>query len=179
MFLTALIVAFGLNVAIALSAGILYLLQDNLFVSSVFLRGETGITLDRIAYQLYRPWLWAIQFKIFAASPGWMGWGVYDFSQMVIEDSPPLTTNGTESLPTRLLTVYGIPGVLFTLYLIVRLWKLAREDDRWACACFPALFILMMNWGSAFHPSDAMFVVFMLIMMRGSKGFNTIYGHRR
>lgn len=179
MFWTAVIVAFGFNIVIALSAGLLYLLQHNVVISGLFLRGETDISIERIAYQLYRPWLWAVQFKLFATSPWWMGWGVFDFSEFTIGDAPPLISGGTESLPTRLLTVYGIPAVLFTLYLLVRLRKLALEDDRWACACFPALFILMTNWGSAFHPTDALFVLLMLIMMRGSQGFDERYSLAR
>ena len=171
MFWTALVVAFGFNVAIAQSAGVLCLLQDNFLVSSLFLRGETGISLDRIAYQLYRPWLWDFQFKMFAASPAWMGWGTQDFPQMVLDQTPPLEAAASVSLPMRLLTAYGIPSILFVVYLIVRLWRLARRDDRWACACFPGLFILMMNWGSVFHPTDAMFVLLMLIVVRGAEGF--------
>lgn len=171
MFWIAAIVACGVNIAIAYSAAVLFALQDNQIISVLFLRGETGISLERIEYQLYRPWLWGVQFKIFANSPAWMGWGTFDFSRMVADLGPPVPTAGSESLPLRLLTVYGIPGVLFTCYLIACLWKLARQDDRWACACFPALFILMMNWGSIFHPTDAMFVLLMLVITRGTIGF--------
>jgi hypothetical protein len=71
----------------------------------------------------------------------------------------------------RLLVAYGVPGLLFSIYLIERLRRLALADDRWACACFPALFTLMMSWGSIFHPSDAMFVIFLLIMTKGTTGF--------
>jgi hypothetical protein len=171
MFWTALLVAFGLNIAIWQSARVLFLLQDNFLVSTFLLRGETGISLDRIAYQLYRPWLWETQAKIFAASPAWMGWGVYDFSKLVVGNSPPLSSSGSESLPMRLLTVYGIPALFFTGYLVVCLYRSARRDDRWACAAFPATFILMMNWGSSFHPTDFVFVLLMLVVSRGAAGY--------
>jgi hypothetical protein len=171
MFWTSLFVGVGLNVAIALSARVLYFLQDNYLVSLLFLRGETHISFDRIEYQLYRPWLWKVQLEIFAASPAWMGWGAYDFWQMVSDKSPPVFTAGTESLPLGLMTVYGIPALLFTVYLVVCLRRSARRDDRWACACFPAIFVLMMNWGSSFHPADVVFVLFMLIVARGSEGY--------
>ena len=171
MFWTALLVAVGLNIAIWQSAKVLFLLQDNFLVSTFLLRGETGISLDRIAYQLYRPWLWEVQAKIFAASPAWMGWGVFDFSKLVVGESPPLNSSGSESLPMRLLTVYGIPALLFTSYLVVCLYRSARRDDRWACASFPAIFMLMMNWGSSFHPTDFVFVLLMLVVSRGAAGY--------
>lgn len=171
MFWIALLVAFGINVAIWQSAKVLFLLQDNFLVSKLLLRGERGLTLDLIAYQLYRPWLWEVQAKIFAASPGWMGWGVFDFSKMIIGESQPLASSGSESLPMRLLTIYGIPALLFTAYLIVCLHRSARRGDRWACASFPAIFMLMMNWGSSFHPTDFVFVLLMLVVLRGSAAY--------
>jgi hypothetical protein len=104
-----------------------------------------------------------------------MGWGSADFYQLVaktIEDPDAIIISaGSEALPTRLVVVYGLPGLLFSVYLFVRLRKLALSDDRWACACFPALFSLMMSWGSVFHPSDAIFVILLLIMTKGSEGF--------
>jgi hypothetical protein len=70
-----------------------------------------------------------------------------------------------------LLATYGIAGALFTLYLVRRLRVLAWRDDRWACACFPAIFVLMMNWGSVFHPTDGIFIILTLMITKGSAGF--------
>lgn len=174
MFWTALIVALGAPVAVYCSAGVLHALQDNQAVSVLFLRGETGLSRDDILYQLYRPWLWSAHLQLFFASPAWMGWGSPQYYQSVLDAAgPPLATSGSESLPTRLLASYGVSGALFLLYLIRLLRESARADDRWACACFPAVFFLLMNWGSLFHPTDGMFVLLLLILTRGSSGFVT------
>jgi hypothetical protein len=172
MFWIALLVAFGFNLAVLVSAQILFALQGVPLVSTLFLRGATNLSVDDILFQLYRPWLWRTHFHLFLSSPAWMGWGSPEFYQRVLDATgPPLPTIGSESLPTILLASYGIAGVLFTVYLVQRLRQLAFVDDRWACACFPAVFVLMMNWGSVFHPSDSIFVILLLIMTRGSKGF--------
>jgi hypothetical protein len=175
MFWISLCVASGFVLATAISANVLYQVQDYPWVSAMLLRGETNLTVDQIAYQLYRPWLWSEQLNLFASSPWLMGWGSTDFYGLVAKtvENPDtmLISGGTEALPTRLLVVYGLPGLLFTIYLVTRLRKLALEDDRWACACFPPLFSLMMTWGSLFHPSDAVCVILLLIMTKGAKGF--------
>lgn len=177
MFWIALCVGLGFVLATAVSVNLLYRMQEYPWVSAILLRGNTNLTVDEIAYQLYRPWLWNQQLSLFASSPWLMGWGSADFYELVAKtvQNPDaiIISAGSEALPTRLLVVYGLPGLLFTIYLVVRLRRLAREDDRWACACFPSLFSLMMNWGSVFHPSDAMFVIFLLIMTKGAKGFTT------
>jgi hypothetical protein len=175
MFWISLLVAFGCIALTVTSAKILYLTQDIPGVSVLLLRGERNLTLDQIAYQLYRPWLWSQQWELFSSSPWLMGWGSSDFHDMVArKQADPdslLISAGTEALLLRLLVVYGFSGLLFSIFLIKRLHGLALADDRWACACFPAVFTLMMSWGSVFHPSDSMFVIFLLIMIKGSRGF--------
>jgi len=175
MFWMALCVALGFVALTAMSAKILYLAQDYSWVSTLMLRGDSGLTVEQIAYQLYRPWLWDQQINLFLSSPWLMGWGTADFYRLIAKSvSDPdaiIISAGSEALPTRLLVVYGLPGLLFTIYLIARLRQSALDDDRWACACFPALFSLMMSWGSVFHPSDAFFVIFLLIITRGANGF--------
>lgn len=175
MFWTALLAAFGFVMAMAVSARVIYEIQDYPGISALLLRGETGVSLDRISYQLYRPWLWNEQIKLFFSSPLLGGWGSADFYGLVAKTieipETMLISAGTEALPTRLLVVFGLSGALFTIYLIARLRHLAFKDDRWACACFPALFSLMMSWGSVFHASDGMFVILLLIMTKGADGF--------
>lgn len=179
MFWISLIVALGAPIAIFFSVNVLYMLQDNLLVSTVFLRGKTNLSTDDISYQLYRPWLWSAHLQLFLSSPAWMGWGSPDFYQAVLNDlRPPQATTGSESLPTRLLAVYGIPGIFATLYLVRRLRDAARADDRWACACFPAVFFLLVNWGGMFHPTDGIFVLLLLTITRGSAGFIDELGSR-
>lgn len=175
MFWISLAASAGFVVATALSVEVLYQIQGYPFVSALLLRGETDISTERIAYQLYRPWLWNEQWRLFTSSPYLMGWGSADFQELVSKnmgEAPSvLISGGSEALPTRLLFAFGLPASLFVLYLIVCLRRLAFEDDRWACACFPALFSLMMTWGSVFHPTDGLFVILMLIMIKGRKGF--------
>jgi hypothetical protein len=104
-----------------------------------------------------------------------MGWGSADFYGMVAskqaDPNAIIISGGSEALPMRLLVAYGASGLVFLIYLVKRLRKFALSDDRWACACFPALFSLMMSWGGIFHPSEALFVIFLLIMTKGSGGF--------
>ena len=156
MFWTALCVSLGFVALTAVAAKLLYLTQDFSWVSVLMLRGKTGLTVDDIAYQLYRPWLWDQQLNLFLSSPWLMGWGSADFYRLVaitIENPDAIIISaGSEALPTRLLVVYGLPGLLFSVYLFARLRKLAMADDRWACACFPALFSLMMSWGACSIP---------------------------
>jgi hypothetical protein len=174
MFWAAISVAFGLVALTAVSVQILYSIQDYPLVSAIMLRGMGDLTVDQISYQLYRPWLWGQQFSLFLSSPWLMGLGSADFHGLVAGQEQfrsMLISAGSEALPTRLLVAYGLPGLLFSVYLVQRLRQLALADDRWACASFPALFLLMMNWGSVFHPSDALFVILLLIMTKGSEGF--------
>jgi hypothetical protein len=163
-------VGFGFNLAIFLSAPILYALQNNDLVSTFLLRGRNDLSISDILYQLYRPWLWSAHLHLFFSSPGWMGWGS-SYQAILDAGGTPIATTGSESLPTRLLATYGIAGALFTFYLVRRLRVVALRDDRWACACFPALFVLMMNWGGVFHPTDGMFIILMLMITKGSAGF--------
>jgi hypothetical protein len=174
MFWIALGVAAGFVALTAVSAKLLFMTQDYSMVSAIMLRGKSNLTVDQIAYQIYRPWLWGQQLNLFLSSPWLMGWGSADFYGLVAgkeESQTMLVSAGSEALPTRLLVAYGLSGLLFSIYLVQRLRKLALADDRWACACFPALFALMMSWGSVFHPSDALFVILLLIMTKGSDGF--------
>jgi hypothetical protein len=170
LFWIAVIVGFGFNLAVFLSAPILYALQDNFLVSTFLLRGQTGLSINDILYQLNRPWLWSAHLHLFFSSPGWMGWGS-SYQAMLDAGGTPIATTGSESLPTRLLATYGIAGALFTVYLVRRLRVLAWRDDRWACACFPAIFVLMMNWGSVLHSTDGMFILLTLMITKGSAGF--------
>jgi hypothetical protein len=170
LFWIAIIVGFGFNLATFLSAPVLYALQNNPLVSTLLLRGQTNLSIGDILFQLYRPWLWSAHLHLFFSSPGWMGWGS-SYQTMLDADGTPLETTGSVSLPTRLMASYGMAGMLFTFYLVRRLRVLAWRDDRWACACFPAIFVLMMNWGSVFHPTDGMFIILTLMITKGSGGF--------
>lgn len=172
LFWTAVLVGVGINAAIAGSVFVFDFLQQYPVFSRLFLRGESGLSTDEIYQQLYRPWLWWQQWQIFTSSPSLMGWGVYDFAEMRTDVLIEGHTDGDGvSLPTRLVAAYGLPGLLFTVYLIARMRTLARAGDAWACACFAPVFLLMMQWGTVFHPSDALFAIYVLMVTRGRAGF--------
>jgi hypothetical protein len=175
LFWTATLVAIGFNVAILFSVGFLYLIQDNAILSALLLRGQSDLSLDQIQYQLYRPWLWSTHLWLFLTSPGLMGWGSTEFAKLVAmlyDDADNLLISaGTESLPTRMMVAYGVVGSFLTVYFFSRLSHAARIGDTWACACFPAVFVLMMNWGTVFHPTDGLFVLLLLMITKGSQGY--------
>lgn len=172
LFWGALAVGFGVNVLIALSPAALHFLQGFPVISRLFLRGETQLTFEEISQQLYRPWLWGEHFNQFMSSPWLLGLGAFEFDELkktaLIEGQEQ---GDSVSLPTRLIAAYGLAGLLFTGYLIARLRHFARVGDAWACACFAPVLLLTLHWGSIFHPSDALFGLFMMMILRGSTAY--------
>lgn len=172
LFWTALLVGIGINLMIATTNVVLEHLQEFPVISRLFLRGETGLTPEEIREQAYRPWLWMQHLILFETSPFLMGLGVFEFSEVQPEALLVGTTPaGNEALLTRLLATYGLPALLFVLYLISRLRESARQCDLWACACFPPIILLVMQWGNFFHPTDAIGAIFFLMIVHGSKAF--------
>jgi len=172
LFWTALVVGIGANLIIAASAVAIAYVQELPLISPLLLRGESNLSTEEIFQQMYRPWLWWQHLMQFAASPSLMGWGAFIFDEMKTEDLIEGHEPGDSvSLPTRLLAAYGAPGLLWTVFLVARLHQVAKEGDRWACACFPPILLLVMNWGGVFHPTDALGALFLMLVTRGSKGF--------
>lgn len=172
LFWISLLVGIGINLLIAFSVDVLTVFQDNEIISLFFLRQETGMTSEEILKQMYRPWLWVQQVTLFASSPALMGMGLFDFDDLQIEGLDGGGSFGdTVSLPTRLLSVYGLPTFFFIFYLIARLYRSAHQRDLWACACFPPFLVLIMQWGSIFHPTDAIGAIFFMIAVNGSYAF--------
>lgn len=160
------------NIAIALSPMIIELLQHIPLVSRLLLRGEGDLDTRDIYIQLFRPWVWWQHIQIFASSPYWMGWGNFDFNLLKTESLIDVVDwSDTVSMPTRLLASHGLPALLFVWYAFAQLGRRARELDTWACACFAPIVLTAMQWGSLFHPSDPMFLLFFIILARGRKGF--------
>ncbi|WP_394999818.1 hypothetical protein, partial [Acinetobacter sp.] len=169
LFWVSLLAGVGVNVLIAFSVDVLVVFQNNKIISLFFLRQETELTSEQIVNQLYRPWLWVQQITLFVSSPAMMGMGAFNFNELEIGS---LYGGGdTVSLPTRLLSVYGLPAFLFIYFLITRLRHLVRQRDIWACACFPPFLLLIMQWGSIFHPTDAIGALFFMIAINGSNAF--------
>lgn len=170
MFWMALLLGVGINLMIALSTPVFGMLQEIDLVARLFLRNEVGMSNEAIYVQIYRPWLWMQHVQLFWGSPGLMGLGVFDFSQVLLDELIVGTTPaGNEAVLTRLLATYGLPAVLFVYYLIRCLRDLARRQDAWACACFPTIILLMMQWGNIFHPTDANGALFMLMVTQGAR----------
>lgn len=156
------------SIAVELAiAPLLEKLQDSPLLSRLLLRGATELNSLAIEQQLYRPWLWKEHISIFASSHYYMGLGNFRLLDHVSYNLVPgLDASGSESFPTRLIATYGISAFLFLGHLGSLLFRSAYSSDAWACACFPAIVFMMMNWGSVFHPTNAFFVLF-LLMMRG------------
>jgi hypothetical protein len=168
LFSVSLVLAIGSNIAEMYAVPILEFVQRSQIASRLLLRGASGLDPTAIYQQLYRPWLWSEHFGMFASSPDWMGLGTFNFLDHASHNIlPGLGAAGSESFPTRLLATYGLPTIFFLVYLILALGKVARAKDKWACACFPAIVFMMMNWGSVFHPSNAFFVLF-FVMLKGT-----------
>ena len=172
LFWATLTSAVILNIVIAYSPAIVVGLQNLPLISEIFLQGKAELSLEEIYNQIYRPWLWQQQISFFINSPYFMGLGTFEFADIVSVDSvSQIVSAGTESLLTRMLSIYGLPTILFLSFLLIQLKKHCNARDYWACACFPVVILLMMNWGSVFHPTDAMFLLFMMVLIRGRYAF--------
>jgi hypothetical protein len=172
VFWISLLSAIGVNAAIAGSVTIMGWLQEIPLISRLLLRGESGLSTEEIFEQLFRPWVWMQHFTLFLTSPSMMGWGAFDFNEIKPETLiDEIDWSDTVSLPTRLLAAYGMPALLFMGYLILNLWRRAQEGDDWSCACFPPLILLLFQWGSVFHPSDGLYLVFLAMILRGKVAF--------
>ena len=172
MFLMALFVGFGVNLLIAYSAVLFAQFQDIELVSRLFLRGETGLSVFEIYQQLYRPWLWGQHFAQFATSPYLMGWGSTEFMTLVTDQYvASLELGDSVSMPTRVLAQYGVPGSLFSIYLLVCLAERARHLDTGSCSVWPVVFLAILQWGSLFHPTDGLGFRLMLMIVKGREGF--------
>jgi hypothetical protein len=170
LFWASMGMALFVNLAIAYSPAIFLAAQENAVISRLFLRGESGLTEYEIWQQLYRPYVWGEHLRQFVTSPWLMGWGTTDFNMLKSEALViGQQQSGEISLPTRLLAQYGLPGLLLVVYFVFRLVKLAKAHDAWGCACFPAVIMAMLHWGTMFHPSDFMFGLCLLLVFHGSQ----------
>jgi uncharacterized membrane protein YuzA (DUF378 family) len=169
LFWVSIGVALVINLAIAYSPMLFAALQDNPIISRLFLRGEAELTRYEIWQQLYRPYIWQQHIHQFLTSPWLMGWGSVDFNELKTVDLVAgLDQSGDISLPTRLAAQYGVFGLFIVIWLIQRLSNCARRRDAWGCATFPVVVLAMAHWGTMFHPTDAMFGLFLMMAAHGS-----------
>lgn len=171
LFLYSIAVAIAANIFIAYSSSIFEYLQNIPIISRLFLRGETQLSEFEIYQQLYRPWLWGEQLKLFASSPYLMGWGSAPFFELVQNTifDLRLEVSDTVSLPTRLLSQFGLAAIFFWVFLLACLKQAADRMDRWGCAVFPVVFTAMMHWGSMFHVTDPMSILYFGLLAKGSE----------
>ena len=156
----------------AVAPYLLYALQDIGIVSRLFLRGQSGLSLSDIARQVYRPWLWGQHLQLFLVSDFWMGHGsdlAASATQTIINEGH--SRSDSVSLPTRLLAAYGLPSLAFFWFIAASSYRHIRNNDVWAVSAVSAIIWLMMTWGSVFHPTNALFVLAILVLGRGSDAF--------
>ncbi len=172
LFGASLLTAILSNLLIAYSPSIFAALGESPLFSRMFLRGEAGLSSYEIYVQLYRPWLWGQHIQQFLSSPFLMGWGSADFNDLTTESLRyGYEHTGDVSLLTKLLAQNGLPAILVIVFLITCLVALAKRHDAWGCACFPVVILAMMHWGVIFHPTNATFALFMIMLIHGSAGF--------
>lgn len=171
LFSVVFLMAVVVNLLIAYSPAIVVQLQQLPLIAEVLLQGKTELSEEEIYNQIYRPWLWYTHIMMGLASPSLMGWGAFDFAAMVAGEEIPIESAGTECLPTRLIASYGVVGLLFLVFYFGCLARLCRARDYWGCAAFSTTSLLMMHWGSMFHPTDATFIIYMSMALSGSAGF--------
>jgi hypothetical protein len=163
----------GLILIVGLSPFALYHLQDIPLISRLLLRNQSGLSLEAIYRQAYRPWLWLQHLQIFWQSDYLMGYGS-SLAQSATEKllNANQIRSDSVSLPTRLLATYGLPALGFFYFLGERCYTHAKENDVWGVSMLSLLIWLMMTWGSIFHPTNAIFVLALLIIGRGGNAFH-------
>lgn len=169
----AFVVTIGLVIAVWMAPYPLYELQDYGFISRLFLRGQSGLSVDDIYRQLYRPWLWTQHVQIFWDSNYLMGVGG-DLAQSAKTDliNANEARSDADSFLTRLLATYGLPTFGLFYFFARRCYFHARANDIWAISMLSVLIWLMLTWGSSFHPSNGIFALAFLIIGKGSDAFS-------
>lgn len=149
---------------------IVFHLQNYELVSRLLLRGQSELTMDDIYRQVYRSWLWSQHFQLFLSSDFLMGRGS-DIFVSALDSTINLGHQRSDSVsfPTRLLATYGLPAIGFLWFICERCYYHARANDVWAVSVISVLFWLMMTWGSVFHPSNAIFVLAIMFINKGSR----------
>jgi len=59
----------------------------------------------------------------------------------------------------------------FVYFLGERCYAHAKNNDIWAVSMLAVIVWLMMTWGSIFHPTNALFVLALLIIGKGKSAF--------
>ncbi len=171
MFAIAVLATALTLVAVSLAPLVLSVLPPIPVISDVLLQGERGLDSDAIQEQIYRPLLWVTQIKLFLTSPFFMGWGAEAAGMSVTGGADVFVFGDTVSLPTRLLSHYGLPGLLFSIAALSALWRHARRRDLASVASWAVCILVLFSWGSIFHPTDGVGVLYLLLLFKGASAF--------
>jgi hypothetical protein len=135
------------------------------------LQGRDGLDADDIREQLYRPLLWAAQVQVFFSSPFLMGWGSATTAMVETASANFLQGGDTVSFPTRLLSHYGLPALLFFYAALRALWRYSRKGDIASVCAWPVCVLVLLSWGSIFNPTSAVGTFFLILLFRGDSAF--------
>jgi hypothetical protein len=138
--------------------------SNNEFLLHLLFRGTSNLSSEGLDNQVFRPLVWVAHWNFFADSNFLMGVGPNKLSELVEESLPYGDSVGFLS---RLLALYGLPSIFFFLQILLWLVNRVVQRDIWACALFPSIFFLMMNWGSVFHPSNGFALLLLIFLARG------------
>lgn len=172
VFLFSIIATIVPSLLVVYSLEIMQAIQSWPFVDRLLLRGQHNLSTKEMYVQLYRPWQWKEQWNIFMHSSYWMGEGQYDFNMMSTSSlGKMIYKSDAESLLIGMLGRYGLPALFFYGFLLFHHYKNAVLSDKWACAVFPVIIFICMNYGTIFHPANALFVLYFLLLLGGKKAF--------
>ena len=172
IIITTVIFATILNIIILFFAPqIIGNLNFDIFGIELITQGKGSIDADALAIQMYRPLLWAEQIKQFYLSPYMMGLGSAASNIDIFGGVDVGYGGDTVSYPTRLLAYYGMPALLFIFSTIYALWSHIKIKDSLAICAWPVCYLVMLNWGSLFHPTDAVGILYLLLIFKGSTVF--------
>jgi hypothetical protein len=152
---------------------LIYKLKDLTIVSKFFLRGQANLSAHEIYVQMYRPWVWKNQWEIFINSPYFMGRGLYNFNDYITSGFRGKEFEETDSVSLLLgfLASYGLATILFYYYILKKNYLNAVQYDSWGCTVFGLIIFISMQWGTIFHPTSGLFVLYFLLLIKGKKGF--------
>lgn len=173
LFLYSILAAILVNIIIVFSSDIIYAMQSLPYIDRILLRGEQTLSEQAIYVQMYRPWVWNEQWNIFVNSPWFMGEGVYDFNALKTSHIRGIDYEESDSVSLLLgmLAAYGLLVIFFFYFILKKNFHNAMALDKWACAIFPVIIFIGMQWGVIFHPATPMFLMYFLILFQGKKAF--------
>jgi hypothetical protein len=102
-----------------------------------------------------------------------MGEGLYNFAELTKDHSSGVGHADTDSVSLflGLLAEYGLPAIFFYYYILQHHYQNALRLDWWACSVFPIIILIGMQWGVMFHPANAIFILYFMVLIKGRNAF--------